>query len=130
MQPQMGFCVPAGSLQVSQNKLIMLGMSCRLSWSLELEALYEALRAPVAEQQAAQEALQAAEAASRRETATAMKLTHSARCRSVVSVDLHPITTLHQDPPSCCMMSLLVLKELACIACRYHHCSTPLSVLR
>ena len=77
MQPQMGSCVPAGALQGSQSKLIMLGMSCRLSWSLELEALYEALRAPVAEQQAAQEALQAAEAASRRETATAIKLTHS-----------------------------------------------------
>ena len=76
--PQLGSRIPAGLLHGCQNMLIMLFVSCRLSWSLELEALYESLRAPIAEQQAAQEALQAAEAASRRETATAIKSTHSA----------------------------------------------------
>ena len=39
----------------------------RLSWSQELESLYERLQAPINAQQAAQEAFRAAEASSRRD---------------------------------------------------------------
>jgi len=39
---------------------------CRLSWSQELESLYERLQAPIRAQQAAQEASHVAEASTRR----------------------------------------------------------------
>ena len=51
---------------VWDGQLFILGSMCRLSWSQELEYLYERLQAPIRAQQAAQEASQAATATARR----------------------------------------------------------------